>query len=193
MAAGIYEAIVIGTSAGGSAALKEILPELPKDYNLPVIIVQHMHPLQAGPAIIHNCTECALEVKEAEEKESVQPGYVYFAPANYHLLIEDDRSFALSIDEKVNYTRPSIDVLFESAADVYGSRLIGIILSGANNDGVAGMLRIKRSGGLVIVQDPDTADAPFMPNAVLEAISVDYKLAPRSIGHLLKEFLAVTE
>ena len=152
-----------------------------------------MHPLQAGPAIIHNCAECALEVKEAEEKEPVQPGYVYFAPANYHLLIEDDRSFALSIDEKVNYTRPSIDVLFESAADVYGSSLIGIILSGANNDGVAGMLRIKRSGGLVIVQDPDTADAPFMPKAVLEAISVDYKLAPRSIGHLLKEFLAVTE
>jgi two-component system chemotaxis response regulator CheB len=124
-------------------------------------------------------------VKEAEEKEPIRTGYVYFAPPNYHLLIEDDLTFALSIDAKVNYSRPSIDVLFESAVHVYGSQVVAIILTGANNDGAQGIRLVKAQGGLAIVQDPQTADSPFMPKAALEATPVDGVLSPREIGRFL--------
>ncbi|MBN1876767.1 MAG: chemotaxis protein CheB, partial [Anaerolineae bacterium] len=137
-----YQAIVIGVSAGGTTALKQLLPVFPRTYPLPLIIVQHLHPQQDKTLIELYNNLSALTVKEADEKEPIRPGYAYFAPPNYHLLIEDDKTFSLSIDEKVNYARPAIDVLFESAVDVYGPHLIGVILTGANNDGAAGLRRI---------------------------------------------------
>lgn len=179
-----YEAIVIGTSAGGPAALMEMLPMFPLGYALPVIIVQHIHPTQVH-FVSHYAQRCHLAVKEANDKEAIRPGCVYFAPSNYHLLVEDDRSFSLSVDDKVNYSRPSIDVLFESAADVYGPRLIGVILSGANNDGARGLRRIKQQGGLAVVQDPATAQSPAMPRAALELARVDYVLPLADLGKLL--------
>ncbi|MBN1178521.1 MAG: chemotaxis protein CheB [Anaerolineae bacterium] len=180
-----YRAVVIGTSAGGTAALAQLLPMLPATFSLPVVIVQHIHPLQASPAIVYYHRQCHLVIEEAALGGVVEPGRVYFAPPNYHLLIEDDRTFSLSVDVKVNYARPSIDVLFESAADAYGRHLIGVILTGANNDGARGLRRIKEHGGLAVVQEPDTAEVSYMPRAAIDAVSVDYVLPPPEIGALL--------
>jgi two-component system chemotaxis response regulator CheB len=180
-----YELIVIGGSAGAYNALTELLPIFPIDYPLPIVIVQHLHPLQDVYFIEHFAKLCKVAVKEAGEKETIQNGTIYFAPPNYHLLIEDDKTFSLSIDEKVNYSRPSIDVLFDSAAYVYGARTIAVILTGANNDGAKGIRQVKESGGLAIVQDPETASSSYMPNAALELTQADYVLSPKEIGKLL--------
>jgi two-component system chemotaxis response regulator CheB len=176
---------VIGASAGGTAALQKILPFLPVDFPLPIIIAQHLHPLQDGAAIIHYAGGSALTVKDADEKEAIRVGFVYFAPPNYHLLVEDDFTFSLSIDAKVHFTRPSVDVLFESAADAYGPGLIGIILSGANQDGAAGLLRIKQRGGLTVVQNPQDAEVSYMPNAAIEVVRPDHVLPADEICKLL--------
>ncbi len=177
-----YQAVVIGASAGGSTALMNILPQLPANFPIPIIVAQHLHPLQDGPAVLYRAQGCALTLKEAEEKEAALPGFVYFAPPNYHLLVEDDHTFSLSVDAKVNFTRPSIDVLFQSAADAYGVTLIGVVLSGANQDGAAGLNIIKQRGGLAIVQDPATSEISYMPRAAIEAASPDYILSPLEIG-----------
>ncbi|MGD8626562.1 MAG: chemotaxis protein CheB [Anaerolineae bacterium] len=187
MVACCYQAVVLGGSAGASAALGEILPLLPAHYPLPVVVVQHLHPLQAGPALLRACEGCKLVLKEVDEKEPIQPGFVYFAPANYHLLVEEDRTFSLSIDSRVHYTRPAIDVTFESAADAYGRGLVGVVLSGANQDGAEGLRCIKARGGLTVVQDPATAEADFMPRAAMKASQVDHMLQPAGIGRLLVE------
>jgi two-component system chemotaxis response regulator CheB len=185
MMPGRYEAVVMGLSAGGLNALRTLLPFIPVGFNMPVVIVQHLHPLQ-DCSFLENLTEsCLLPVREAEEKEEISPGIVYFAPPNYHLLIEADRTFSLSIDPKVNFSRPSIDVLFETAADVYGANLIGIVLTGASRDGAAGLRRIKENNGLAIVQDPATADYPVMPSAALGETQVDHVLSIAQIGRLL--------
>ncbi|KJU86823.1 protein-glutamate methylesterase CheB [Candidatus Magnetobacterium bavaricum] len=180
-----YEAVVIGASAGGTSALREILPSLPEGFSLPVVVVQHLHPSSRDdmPALYKN--QCRLRVKQADEKEAVAGGCVYFAPANYHLLIEDDRTFSLSVDAPVNFSRPSIDVLFESAADVYGAGLIGVVLTGANNDGSAGLRKIKAAGATVIVQDPDTAECSSMPAAAIAATTVDYILDIKDIANVI--------
>jgi two-component system chemotaxis response regulator CheB len=182
-----YAAVVIGTSAGGTHALQQILPCLPADFPIPIIIVQHLHPLQDGVAMLHFSGGSALIIKDADEKEAIRPGFVYFAPPNYHLLIETDHTFSLSIDPKVNHCRPSIDVLFESAAAVYGPRLIAIILTGANNDGAEGLRLIKKKGGLVIVQDPKSAEFSFMPTAALNVVKPDFVLGPAEIGRWMAE------
>ena len=168
-------------------ALTELLPILPADYPLPIVIVQHLHPLQDGFHIELYDKKCALSVKEAEDKEPIRIGHVYFAPPNYHLLIEDNRTFSLSTDEKVNYCRPSIDVLFESAADVYGPRLAAIILTGANNDGAEGLRLIKEKGGLVIVQDPQSAEFSLMPAAALQVVKPDFVFGLTEIARWLAE------
>lgn len=178
---GKYQAVVIGASAGGTAALQKILPALPANFPLPIIVAQHLHPLQDGAAIIHYAGGSALIIKDADEKESVRAGFVYFAPPNYHLLIEDDHTFSLSIDSKIHFTRPSVDVLFESAADAYGAKLIGIVLSGANQDGAAGLLRIKQRGGLTIAQDPRDAEVSYMPKSAIEIASPDQVLSAAEI------------
>ena len=168
--------MVIGVSAGGMEALGAILPLLPADFALPVIIVQHRYN-EAGDYMEQNLNlKCQGIVKQADEKESIEAGHVYFAPPNYHLLIENDRTFSLSVDNPVNYARPSVDVLFETAADVYGERLIGVILTGANNDGSQGLKKIKERDGLAVVQDPQTAEAELMPRAAIAATEVDHIL-----------------
>lgn len=180
-----YEAIVIGVSAGGLSALNRILPDLPSDFTLAVIIVQHMHTTGDNFLSSYLNDKCNLNVKEVDDKESILKNTIYIAPPNYHLLVEADRTFSLSIDEPVNYARPSIDVLFETAADVYTTNLIGVILTGANTDGSHGLKRIKASGGLSVVQDPLTAEADTMPRAAIAAVDVDYVLPLEEIGKAL--------
>ncbi len=180
-----YKAIVIGTSAGGLNALQIILNPLPDDFALPILIVQHRSPAPNDFLALSLNSSCQLLVKEAEEKEDIKPGYVYIAPANYHLLIEQDKTLSLSIDEKVRYSRPSIDVLFETAAEVYQSALIGIILTGANNDGTAGLKKIKAYGGLIIAQNPATAESEMMPSSAIKANIVDKILSLTEITPFL--------
>jgi two-component system, chemotaxis family, protein-glutamate methylesterase/glutaminase len=172
----IYETILIGVSAGGMRALTEIIPRLPEDFSVPVIVLQHLGPDGGDYLATHLDQISAVRVKEAEEGEVVEPGTVYTAPAGYHLLLEDDRSFALSGEPPVNYSRPAIDVLFESAVQVCGEQLIGLILTGANSDGAKGLAEIKAAGGLTIVQNPETAEADAMPLAAIRASSVDHIL-----------------
>nr|WP_321469045.1 chemotaxis protein CheB [uncultured Desulfobulbus sp.] len=188
-----YEAVVIGVSAGGLAALDRILPRLHSPFSVPILIVQHIGADSDSYLPTHFDIRCAMTVKEAEDKERIQGGKIYFAPPNYHLMVEQDRSIALSIDEKVNYSRPSIDVLFETAAITYRQNLIGVVLTGANNDGARGLARIKRYGGLTIVQDPDSAEVDTMPKAALEATDVDRVLPLEEIAVLLNKLCAKGE
>ncbi len=186
-------AVVVGVSAGGLDALKVLLPSIPGDFILPVVIVQHIHPQQDRFFIEYLSRSCLRPVREAEEKEAVAPGVIYFAPANYHLLIEPDRTFSLSIDRKVNFSRPSIDVLFESAAEAYGSGLIGVLLTGASTDGAMGLRRIKERGGMAIVQDPSTAEFPAMPLAAINETQVDCVLSIPQMGRFLAKIGGASE
>ena len=177
-----YEAIVIGVSAGGLGALAEVLPKFDKDMTLPVMIVQHQSQDSDDFLVRYFDHLCRHSVREVEDKMPVESGTIYFAPANYHLLVEPDRTLSLSTEDRVNYSRPSIDVLFESAADTYTDRLVGIILTGANSDGTNGAARIKELGGLIIVQDPETAEAEAMPMSVIKHVRVDHILPLNRIG-----------
>lgn len=161
------EAVVIGCSAGGLAALRLILADLPAKLGATVIVVAHMS--ADSPNLLPKLLQahCRLPVEEAAEKAPVLPDHVYIAPPNYHLLVEDDRHFSLSVDERVCYVRPSVDVLFLSAADVYRERLLGIILTGANSDGALGLKTIGEAGGLTLVEDPAKAFAEAMPQAAI--------------------------
>ena len=180
-----YQAIVIGASAGGLAALAKIFAVLPEDFPLPIIIAQHLHLSQDDGYLNYFKGRTILQVKDPDDKEKIKQGHIYFAPPNYHLLIEKDKTLSLSIDPKVKYSRPSIDVLFESAADVYSSLLIGIILTGANDDGATGLKAIKERNGLTIVQDPLTAEVEYMPQAAISAVEVDHILPISEIGPFL--------
>ena len=162
--------------------LNTILRHLPSDFVLSIIIVQHQHPESDDFMAKFLAARCSLTVKQADEKESILPGVIYIDPPNYHLMIEEDRTFSLTIDKRVHYARPSIDVLFETAADVFGEKLVGIILTGANEDGSHGLRKIKESGGLTIVQDPDTAEVDTMPKAAIASTKVDYILPLEEIG-----------
>jgi two-component system chemotaxis response regulator CheB len=167
-----YEAVVAGVSAGGFDALSRLVPALPARCRVPVVVVQHRTMESDDFLARHLDSKSAVRVKQAEDKEPLVPATVYIAPAGYHLLIENEREFSLSVDPPVCFSRPSIDVLFESAADAYGERLIGIVLTGANSDGSLGLKKIADRGGLTIVQDPASAEAPTMPIAALSAAPV---------------------
>ncbi|KQX46589.1 chemotaxis protein CheB [Paenibacillus sp. Root444D2] len=181
------EAVVVGVSAGGLKALSRLLSYLPSDYSLPIIIVQHILESSDSYLAEYLNTQVAIHVKEAIDKETIQPHHVYLAPPGYHLLIEDDRSFSLSIDPKVNYSRPSIDVLFDSAAFAFQEACVGVVLTGANRDGSSGLRTIKESGGITIVQDPETAEFPIMPQAAIDTVKVDYILSLDDIGKFLRQ------
>ena len=184
-----YDAVVIGSSAGGLNALKTIFQGLDSTFPMPVIIVQHISP-DSDNYLIHILNDMnKLKGKEADEKETPVAGTAYIAPPNYHLLVESDGTFTLTVDERVNYARPSIDVLFETAAEAWRGRLIGIILTGANNDGSKGLKRIKELGGLVVVQDPDTAEVDSMPRAAILATTVDHLLHLEEIAPLLNQLV----
>lgn len=162
------EAIVVGASAGAVDTLSAILPALPRDYRLPVLVVVH-RPANRESALTEVLgAKCQLPVREAEDKEEICPGTVYLAPADYHLLVEKERILSLSSEEPVLYSRPSINILFETAADAYGPSLVGVILSGANQDGAAGLKCIVEAGGIGLVQRPDLAYSPAMPQAALD-------------------------
>lgn len=180
-----YEAIVIGASAGGPNALQEVLAPLPADFTLPILVVQHRSPASDDSLVFSLDESCQLTIKEADEKELIKPGYVYVAPANYHLLVERDKTLSLSVDARVCYSRPSIDVLFETAAEAYLSGLVGIILTGANNDGTAGLKKIKGKGGLTIAQHPATAEAAMMPWSAIQEGVVDKILSLTEIASFL--------
>ncbi|MCW3104829.1 MAG: chemotaxis protein CheB [Bacteroidetes bacterium] len=180
-----YEAIVIGVSSGGMNAMNILFSRLPKEFSIPIVLLQHIGPHSDNLwiKILNNKTN--VVIKEADEKEKIEKGRVYVSPPNYHLLIEKNKTFSLSIDARVNYARPSIDVLFESAAEAYKSKLIGIILTGSNSDGTNGMKRIKECGGLTIAQDPETAESGYMPASAIAAVKVDHILSLQGISDLL--------
>jgi two-component system, chemotaxis family, protein-glutamate methylesterase/glutaminase len=162
-------AVIIGASAGALEALSILLPTLPTGYPLPIFVVVHVPPNKPSVLADIFSAKCQLRVIEAEDKEPIEPGVIYFAPPNYHMLFEDRQTIALSNEEEVRFSRPSIDVALESAADVWGDELIGIILTGANQDGARGLKAISDAGGMVIVQDPQDAFADAMPEAAIAA------------------------
>ena len=182
-----YKPVVMGGSAGGFEALDAILSALPQDFALPVLVVQHLHLSDDGSFARHLARAIRLSVVEPCDKERIGRGCVYAAPANYHMLVERSGTIALSVNEKVNWSRPSIDVLFESAARAWGESVIAVILSGANDDGARGMRAVKEAGGLTIAQDPASAATPVMPQAAIDAGAVDEVLGLKEIGQRLIE------
>ncbi|MGH7018751.1 MAG: chemotaxis protein CheB [Brevundimonas sp.] len=177
---------MIGASAGGVQALLALLPALDVDFPLPILVVLHVPADRSNVLAPLFEARCRLTVKEAEDKEPARPGVVYFAPSDYHLLVEADGCLALSSDEAVNYSRPSIDVLFESAADAYGEGLVGVILTGANEDGALGLAAVAEAGGLAIIEDPASAYARPMPEAALAACATASLMSLEDIAELLK-------
>jgi two-component system chemotaxis response regulator CheB len=179
---GPIEAVVIGTSAGGVDALSVLLPALPAGLRAALFVVIHLPRQRPSHLVEIFQPKCALSVREAQDKERIEPGTVYFAPPDYHLLVDRGPAISLSVDDLVNFSRPSVDVLFESAADVYGARLLGIILTGAGQDGAAGLQAIRRAGGKTIVQEPATAQVPVMAEAALKQGPADFVLSLEEIA-----------
>lgn len=165
--------VAIGASAGGVDAIGTVLDALPADFPAAIAIVLHLPPDRNNLLPELFAARCALPVKEVEDKEFIVPGVVYIAAPDYHMLVEPDRSFALSQDEAVNFSRPSIDLLLESAAIAYRDRLLGIVLTGASPDGAAGLQRVRALGGQAWVQDPDNADSPAMPASAIARAGAD--------------------
>lgn len=183
------EAIVIGTSAGGLNAIKNILEKLPEYFPVPILIVQHLKADSEDFWIKNLDAHCKIRVKEAEEKEKIAKGNVYIAPPDYHVLLESDRSISLSQEGKVNYSRPSIDVLFETASDVYQDKLLGVVLTGASKDGARGLWKIKKNGGITVAENPETAEFKLMPTEAIKASKADYILSLQEIADLLTSSL----
>jgi len=182
-----FELIAIGCSMGGMAALEEIFGALPADFAVPIVVAQHRYRTsgEALPNFLRRHSK--LRVVDAVDKEWIRRGHVYLAPADYHLYIDRGGELSLSVDAAVAYSRPSIDVLFESAADAYMAGVVGVVLTGANADGANGAKRIKERGGFVVVQDPKTAESAEMPEAAIKATRVDRILPLNRIGPFLVE------
>ena len=177
--------VVIGASWGGLDAVGRLLSRVAADCVLSLVVVQHRSPDSLATALANYLqSHCALPVREADDKDALEPGVVYLAPPDYHLLIEPGH-VALSIEAPVQLSRPSIDVAFESAADAYGDAVIGVLLTGANSDGAAGMVRIKAAGGVTLVQDPETAERAEMPRAAIRAAAADRILPIEGIADQL--------
>ncbi|MBC3268899.1 MULTISPECIES: chemotaxis protein CheB [unclassified Pseudomonas] len=181
------EAVVIGASAGGVEALLTLLGPLRQGFVLPIIIVLHLPEERRSHLAEVFARRVALPVEEARDKQDILPGTVYFATPGYHLSVEQDRSLSLSLEERLHHSRPSIDFLFESAADTYGPALAAVLLTGANHDGARGLAVVKQRGGLTIVQDPTEAQVATMPQAALNVHQPDHVLTIHGIGRLLVE------
>lgn len=179
------EAVVVGGSAGAVNAFSTVLSALPSHFSIPLAVVLHLLPHKPSYLVPVFAAQCGLIVKEAEDKETITIKTLYIAPPNYHLLVEKPGALSLSADAPEHFSRPSIDVLFESAADVFGPRLLGVLLSGANDDGANGLAHIQRQGGLTVVQSPQTATAPVMPEAALRVMKPDHVLGLLDIGPFL--------
>jgi two-component system chemotaxis response regulator CheB len=182
-----YNAIIIGTSAGGKDAIIELLVSLPSKLNVPIVIVQHLAASSANYLATLLKKHSPLLVREVISNLPITAGVIYTAPANYHLLFSENNRFNLSVDPPYNFSRPSIDFSFYSALDVYDDKLIAIILSGANSDGMDGLKQVKEAGGLVIVQDPKTASSSIMPKMAIRNADPEFILSPKQIGEFLTE------
>jgi two-component system chemotaxis response regulator CheB len=188
-----YELVVMGASWGGLAALERVLAGLPRSFQAPIAVAQHRSPGGGSEGLARLLSaHTELPVVDVEDKQPVLPGQVYLAPPDYHLYVEPD-GFSLSVDDAVLYSRPSIDVLFESAADVYRDRLIAVVLTGANEDGARGVAAVKRLGGYAIVQNPADAERSEMPRAALRAIEPDRVLSLSAIPGALMELCGAAE
>ena len=181
----VYEVIAVGASWGGLQAVGALLEGVPEEVEQPIVVAQHRSP-ESGRGVLESLLQHHIgrPVREPGDKEPIQASHVYVAPADYHLLVEDGH-FALSVEARVQFARPSIDVLFESVAERYRERAIGIVLTGANQDGAAGLAAIKRNGGVSIVQDPETATRRAMPDAAIAAGVADAILPLEEIGPFL--------
>ncbi|HEX3849460.1 MAG TPA: chemotaxis protein CheB [Polyangiaceae bacterium] len=177
---------MIGASAGAVDALSILLPCVPAAARVPVIVVVHVPPNR--PSLLPElfAHRCAAKVREPEDKEPALAGTIWLAPSNYHLLLERDRTFSLSVDEPVKFSRPSIDVLFESAVDAFSEKLCAIVLTGANDDGAGGARAVREAGGTVVVQNPETAEAEQMPSAAIEAANPQLVAALPEIAEFLR-------
>jgi len=181
------DAVVIGASAGGFEAILSVLQDLPASYPMPLMAVLHLPDHHDSRLAELFGYRLALRVREARDKEAIEPGVLYFAPSGYHLLVETDHSFSLSCEDRVAYARPSIDVLFETAADAYGAGLAGILLTGANYDGAAGLAGMQVAGALTVVQDPASAEIATMPEAAIRRMTPDLILSLPEIRSLLRK------
>jgi two-component system, chemotaxis family, protein-glutamate methylesterase/glutaminase len=181
-----YELLIIGGSAGSLEVILEVLPSLRHDLDYAILLVLHR---RSGDSLLTGLLsdKTSLEVKEAEEKEAITPGVIYIAPANYHLLVEKDKTLSLDYSEKIHYSRPAIDASYETAAEAYGPLLIGVLLSGANADGAEGLLQIKQAGGFTIVQDPNEASVSYMPQQAIEKNAATKIVKTTQIIRLLNE------
>ncbi len=184
-----FDVLALGASWGGVEVLSNLVAGLPENWRLPVVIVQHQHPY-AGNALQRILSrQTTLPVIDVEDKDKMMPAHVYIAPANYHLLMEQDGSFSLSLEAPVKFSRPSIDVTFSSLSRVYQQRCIGVVLTGANDDGAEGTRVIKAGGGYTIAQQPESAEAPVMPAAAIATGAVDAVLTPPEIVPALLRLL----
>ncbi len=177
------KAIFIGTSAGGVTALNSIFKVLPPNFKLPIIVVLHLGDKKLIPSAFH--PPKGVTLREADEKDPILPQHIYFAPAGYHLLVESDQTFSLSTEGKVQYARPSLDVTMDTMAQAYGSNLVGVILTGANEDGADGLLEIKKHKGMTIAQTPESAEYDSMPKAAIRKADPDFILSVPEIGSFL--------
>jgi two-component system, chemotaxis family, protein-glutamate methylesterase/glutaminase len=176
------DAVAIGASAGALEALRIILAPLPRTFGAALLVVVHVPSNRDSLLVDVLARHCALPVLEPSDKQEIRDGMVYVAPPGYHLMVEPDRSFSLSLEPPVNFSRPSIDVLFESAAHAYRHRLLGIVLTGANEDGTAGLAAIRAAGGLAWVQEPDSAAAAMMPRSAIERAGADAIHSPAAMA-----------
>ena len=179
------DAIVVGASAGGVSALLTVFAALPADYAIALLCVLHLPDDRHSQLAEVFSRRLQRPVQEARDKESVVPGMIYVAGPGYHLSVERDRSLSLSQEDRVHFSRPSINILFESAADAYGDGLVGVLLTGANEDGARGLARIKEHGGTTLIQDPHEAQVAVMPEAALALHRPDHILPLNGIGQLL--------
>lgn len=168
---------IIGGSAGSIEVILKVLPDIKKNISFPIVIVLHRKSSTDSSLSDLFATRTEIPVKEIDDKDKIQPAHIYIAPADYHLLFEKNNSFSLDFSEKVNYSRPSIDVTFESASDVYGKNVVCLLLSGANSDGVEGLRTVKENGGQLAVQDPESAESPFMPQHAILKNNIDLVLS----------------
>ncbi len=178
--------VVIGGSAGSLDVILKILPKLLTGHHFAIILVMHRKNTYDFSLSELLATKTSWLVTEAEEKQMLQPDSIYLAPPDYHLLIENDHSLSLDVSEKVHYSRPSIDVTFESAADAFRDKVAAVLLSGANEDGVDGLRKVKANGGMTIVQDPESAAVAYMPQQAVNRVKVEHILAPEHIADLIR-------
>ncbi|MEO5911520.1 MAG: chemotaxis protein CheB [Pelobium sp.] len=182
------ELLVIGGSAGSFAVLMELIPKIRNTIDFPIIIVLHRKAIGASSIASIFSPRTSIPVIECEDKEELIPGRIYFAPADYHLLLERKNLIALDYSEKVNYSRPAIDITFKTAADIYQKKTAGILLSGANSDGAMGLSYIKKNNGTTIVQTPDSAEVGFMPQQALNLFTPDYVVDIQEMIVLINKF-----